>query len=68
MEKEVAIEIKNLNKTFYLHDDMKFTLRSLFTGIFKNIINQFKTIDLKVEKKRKFSPIAFVKGFFNRNL
>ena len=43
MKQENAIEIKNLNKTFYLHEDKKSTLRALFTSFF----NQGKTREFR---------------------
>lgn len=40
---ENAIVVKNLNKTFYIHDDRKSTLRALFTSFF----SQGKTREFK---------------------
>ena len=46
MEKEVAISVKNVSKTFYIHDDAKFTLKSLFASLLRQgKTKQFKALD-----------------------
>lgn len=51
---ENAIIVKNLNKTFYIHDDRKSTLRALFTSFFsQGKTREFKALnDINFEIKR----------------
>ncbi len=51
---ENAIVVKNLNKTFYIHDDRKSTLRALFTSFFsQGKTREFKALnDINFEIKR----------------
>lgn len=46
MEKEVAIKVTNVTKTFYIHDDAKFTLKSLFASLLsQGRTKKFKSLD-----------------------
>lgn len=47
---ETAILVQNLNKTFYIHEDKKSTLRALFTSFF----NQGKTREFKALQNINF--------------
>ena len=47
---ETAILVQNLNKTFYIHEDQKSTLRALFTSFF----NQGKTREFKALQNINF--------------
>jgi ABC-type polysaccharide/polyol phosphate transport system ATPase subunit len=46
MEKDVAIRIENLSKTFLIHEDQKMTLRALFASFFKQgRTKKYKALD-----------------------
>lgn len=46
MDKEVAIKVQNVSKTFYIHEDAKFTLKALFASFFhQGKTRQFKALE-----------------------
>lgn len=46
MDNQIAIKIKNVSKSFYIYQDAKFTLKSLFTSFFsQGKTKQFKSLD-----------------------
>lgn len=46
MDKEIAIKVQNVSKTFYIHEDAKFTLKSLFASLFhQGKTRQFKALE-----------------------
>lgn len=54
MENEVAIKLTNVSKSFYIHDDTKFTLKSLFASFLsQGKTKLFKSLDsIDIEIKR----------------
>ncbi|MCS7317675.1 MAG: ABC transporter ATP-binding protein [Candidatus Dojkabacteria bacterium] len=62
MNKQISIDIKNLSKTFYIYEDFKPTLRSLFASFFnQGKTRKFKALDnvnLQIYKGEFFGIIG----------